>query len=865
MVTINDYDDSWNVAVATVVEGTVNGVIQDERKVRVDGTWYTLANDKTGAKSDDTDLYTVQNSVKEFVNKDAVTLYVVGDIAYYAEATKGNDINRSVLMVYDVQDDKDQWGDKNQIKVIFPTGDKKTVTLADDSAVTIDGDIEVKVGQMYYYMTNNDDEYLLTVLGTDANQEDAGYENVVTDTDGIDGEDSFGKRTIADEAIVFALVGGDDAKVYTGKTIKDAKLTGAATKVKHGQLGQALQETDNGFTYTRMMNIDIAKDTIDTTTAYGYLVTDATYSYNSELGQYVMEYSYWNGKELVDKIEITSSNKKDQMHKHTIIAFAEDGEYIKDVKPAEPNYAALVGYDNGKVSLNNENGYRDGIREENTVADVDADTITFYVDSNATSAEKIGQQGEGWDYVAPIRNGESLINVAYILDNDDKDVKFIVIDVDGQLEGHNTVDTDIDDGDEDTDVVDVLPSYSEKAVIENEALISGVRYLNNKLYVQFNNNTFDGASLISGELMIADSNGATRWVSFDDLAVTEGTHVSKVLEIPYSTSADGALYVSLVNGVAIDEWYVAYVDNTGKALTSDVIANATKTVANKAGEAIEVTIKLPANATEFKPTAALTNITKTAPGTNLNGSVAYTADIAFEGTLTAAGTQPKIVITTATATKYDASITVGNVTNIENGVGYASVPAITELAKGATDPGVDMTVQLTDAPANGDKLVVTYTVNGTEKKLTHIISNTNQPQTVDFNGKIDAVAGKTDIVITKIERYGVLTLPTNRTVTGSGSSNAATYADYVLTIGDTEVTATTGTMDVLYGTKVIVTTTAAAAPASGTDTITVTATGMTGTKTDTVANTASGDDLKVEITLTMQKTTSDFAVAVANA
>ena len=849
VVTKNVYDDSWNVVKADVVTGTVDGKVDNERKVRVDGTWYTLANAKDQTANTAATLYTVPNSRETFVNKDEITLYVVGGIAYYAESTKGNDVNRSVLMVYDVQDDFDQWGSKNQIKVIFPTDTKETVTVASNSSVAFGN---IKPGKMYYYTTNNDGEYLLTVLAD--NGEKAGYDKVVDDANGISNKNSFGGQTIADEAIVFALVGDDDAKVYSGKAIKDAALTGAATKTTYGQ---ALQDTDNGFTYTRMMNIDIDENTIDTTTNYGYLLADGTYSYNKDMGCYVMEYEFWNGSEVVNAIEKTSSNKEQSLVKHTIIAYAEDGDYIKDVKVADGlTYASMIGYSNGKVSLL----YNAGKPAQ--VADVDADTITFYVNSDASKSADIGQIGEGWDYVAPNKQ----INVAYVMDNDKEDVKFIVIDVDGQLSGKGSVgDAGNQGGNQgEPEEVEALPSTSERN-INITGRISGARYLNNTLYVQFNNVAYAGASKLSGELKITDSNGASVWKTFEDLGVTEGTQVSKVLAIPYTTTASGALTVSTTTNPAVDEWYVAYVDGTGKALTSDVIANATKTVANKAGEAIEVTIKLPANATEFKPTAALTNITKTAPGTDLNGSVAYTADIAFEGTLAAAGTQPKIVITAATATKYDASITVGNVTNIKNGVGYASVPAITELAKDATDPGVDMTVQLTDAPANGDKLVVTYTVNGTEKKLTHNISDTNQSQTVDFNGKIDAVAGKTDIVITKIERYGVLTLPTNRTVTGSASSGAATYANYVLTIGDTVVTETTGTMDVLYGAKVVVTTTAAAAPTANTDTITVTATGMTGTKTDTVANTASGDDLKVEITLTMQKTTSDFAVAVANA
>ena len=846
VVTINDYDDSWNVAVATVVEGTVNGVIQDERKVRVDGTWYTLANDKTGAKSDDTDLYTVQNSVKEFVNKDAVTLYVVGDIAYYAEATKGNDINRSVLMVYDVQDDKDQWGDKNQIKVIFPTGDKKTVTLADDSAVTIDGDIEVKVGQMYYYMTNNDDEYLLTVLGTDANQEDAGYENVVTDNDGIDGEDSFGKRTIADEAIVFALVGGDDAKVYSGKTIKDAKLTGAATEVKHDQLGQALQETDNGFTYTRMMNIDIAKDTIDTTTAYGYLVTDATYSYNSELGQYVMEYSYWNGEELVDKIEITSSNKKDQMHKHTIIAFAEDGEYIKDVKPADVTYAALVGYSNGSVSLNNEYG----IPKENTVADVDADTITFYVDSNATSAEKIGQKGEGWDYVAPIRNGESLINVAYILDNDDKDVKFIVIDVDGQLAGHDTVDTDIDDGDDgETGEVETLPNTSDMAVTVSGGM-GAARLVDNQLYVQFNATGITQAQTktVSGTLTITENGtGKISYVDFKDLAITKGTQASEVLKMAYTpASTTTSLTISPV--INVDEYYVAY-QIGGKDVTTDMVAaGATEYVKNEANAAINFTVKKPTGVSDF----TIANNTSVNVDTTNFAKADQKADVAITSKLTAAGVAP-VVKLTVTNNKYEVAANVrSGAYSKENGVLAVDI-ADTELS--STGGNVALTVVTTkDLVGTDNRIVVDYTIDGVAQ--TQVVENGAAKNTFSIDLATGALTKGITLEVTSIKVQAKF-----NAITATISQAGTLSKDGALKVmnGEKEVT-TSDWIDV--GTKLQLVATVST-NSSGSATLTPNSSTGLNTDTKTVAKDKTNEQVTWDYTMALGVTSLTAAVTAS--
>ena len=79
VITRDDYNtDKYKVEKATVVTGTVNGIVKNDRKVRVDGTWYTLANNNVGTPKT---LRTIPGTVEDFVNKDEVTLYVVGDVA----------------------------------------------------------------------------------------------------------------------------------------------------------------------------------------------------------------------------------------------------------------------------------------------------------------------------------------------------------------------------------------------------------------------------------------------------------------------------------------------------------------------------------------------------------------------------------------------------------------------------------------------------------------------------------------------------------------------------------------------------------------------------------------------------------------
>ena len=594
-------------------------------------------------------------------------------------------------------------------------------------------------------------------------------------------------------------------------------------------------------------------------------------------GVRVMRYTYWNGEEIVTSYEETNSNREPQIKKGAIIGFSlGEDDLITDVEYANFDntntlndinnngldlvYAAMSGYDaDGYIGIVDKDGDTDTF-------EFDGDTLAYYVNADAANSSDIGVEGSGLNYdLDADRDGRYPINIAYILDNDGDTIKFIVIDVDGDLlDGQKTGEAGQQPGGDETDEVETLPSTSEKA-INISAPISGARYLDGNLYVQFNHVSIDGASLISGELMITDSNGATRWVSFDELAVTEGTQVSKVLEIPYSTTADGALTVSVSGTLSVDEWYVEYVDGSNRPLANSVISHATETVANTAGAAISFTIEMPEGATEFKPNVDLTNVTKTAPAGNLDGSTAYTADVAFTGTLTAANRQPVVKISSVAASEYAASISVGNVTDTANGVGYATVNSITSIDAGEDDPGTDLTVGLIGAPVNGDRLVVTYTVNGEQKSLTHNISDTNTTQTVDLDGALDPVDGQTSIVITDIERQGELTLPANRTVSGSNSAGAATYGDYVLRVAGEVVEATTGTMWIAHGEDVTVTATATAAPAANTDTITVTAAGMDGTKTATIASGASGDALTVTIEMTMNTTGTITSVAVANA
>ena len=435
--TKNVYDDTWNIEEATAVSGTVNGRVINERKVRIDGDWYTLANNAAGAQDNDTDLYTIQTSRSEFTNGDEVTLYVVGDIVYMAKSATGNDANRTVLMVYDWKDDVGGWNNDQQAKVILANGDKETVTINDDDADAVAFE-DIKRGQMYSYDINNDDEFILTELDQDVESTLAGYDRVETST-GVTSSKVAG-TAIADDAVVFAMIGENDAAVYTGKQVKDAADGddyGEFTDTYNdaGALQQALIQSEGGFTYARMFNIEI--DELNSIVNYGWLLSDSVMS-RDENGDKVMEYTFWDGNEMRTDMQRTNRDLR-ELDAGTLITFSDDGEgYIKDVRAIDSGdgltEAAITAADGNKIAIIR----MEGVNTFEDVIEADSDTKVIYVDSNADNNEDKCVDEEGYGHYAGYDGTNRWINALYITGDDGK-VDFILIDVDGHLKGYDSL------------------------------------------------------------------------------------------------------------------------------------------------------------------------------------------------------------------------------------------------------------------------------------------------------------------------------------------------------------------------------------------------------------------------------------------
>ena len=435
-ITQNLYDDTWNVAKIEKVEGTVNGLVQNQRKIRVDGEWYTLANNKTGAQADGSDLYVVPGGRDTFTNGDKIAMYAIGSVVYFADSSTGNDANRSVLMAYASNVRGGDWNDSKQAKVILADGTKKTVNV-----ITIDGEPttedpvnagkikDLVVGKMYRYTINNDGDYSLFTLSNASSTDRAGYDSYVPNAGGKVAGSKIDKYMIADDAVVFALIGGDDAAVYTGKTIKNANQATWGTIPNGG----VLVEDTNGIDYARMFNI-VLGDELNEANNYAVLLSDAVRSKDD--AQYI-EYHLWNGSEVIDVKEKTDERREGYLLDGDVIAYENNGEgMIKSVDEVTGatgtgTEAAIRGYQNGDIRLLHADG-----RDE--AFEVNGDTTVIYFNTNNADDAR-GVTGDGYDYTAtPVEgvDGAYYGNAVYVLDNDGSTIEFILIDINGNLYGN---------------------------------------------------------------------------------------------------------------------------------------------------------------------------------------------------------------------------------------------------------------------------------------------------------------------------------------------------------------------------------------------------------------------------------------------
>ena len=396
--------DEDTLTKADTVKGEVSGL--KSGKIKVEGKWYTLAEEVKAPEVGDT-----------------VQLAVVGSYAYDVDTTVG--ASKDILLI---SANKKAENDLNkdytiEARAYFPDGSDKKITidkLSLDSSKSAD-DIKTEVNAdtlkntMFTYSKDKDGNYELRILG--ANNL-AGTDTYLDSKATYDANaDTIGGKKIADNAVVF-VIANDKIKVKTGKAVKDWKTSTKAT------VKGALIDEVNNINYVTYAALVVNGDQPNAAgdLQYAYLLADR---YETKLdGDKVTAYDVWNGTKEVTLYEDKSNQDVGTFKEGTAIAYHEDGNYINDV--ATLGAYAITGFDGkseGDIDLIKAN------EATNTGYTLDKDCVVIAMDDAAIK----GAEGSLASVSLAQKIGSKSVPNAYIAFDDGK-VIAIVYDINGQLD-----------------------------------------------------------------------------------------------------------------------------------------------------------------------------------------------------------------------------------------------------------------------------------------------------------------------------------------------------------------------------------------------------------------------------------------------
>ena len=311
IITKDLYNDNNLLTVADKATGAVEATKKASagyNQYQIDGTWYNEAPTNSGKD--------INTNVKPGVNAEYVA--VNGILFYAAKTSAGADQLTDVLFVAYVGQD----GLTNdQAKVMFPNGDKATITLKNAYSTTqagAKGDTIVP-GQFYEY-SKSGNTYELIDLSTDADfygnftYEDKLDLNVTAETVGSD--------KIADTADVIVWTSNEsgttvDYKHITGKQLKalvpdTLKVDGSDNNLNATTLGYFTSDVDGlnrasviAVEYNGSGTLGTAFDNISSNANYGFITKDAVKLANGKI-----KFTVWTGKENLEVIAEKSNEKQ---------------------------------------------------------------------------------------------------------------------------------------------------------------------------------------------------------------------------------------------------------------------------------------------------------------------------------------------------------------------------------------------------------------------------------------------------------------------------------------------------------------------------------------------------------------------------
>ena len=427
VITENNYNNNKDITIAekktgVAIQGT-KGKAPDYKEVRIDGTWYYVAADK---------------SLKNIKAGNTADVVVVNGVLFDAKKTSGTSAGMpDVLMVLA----KGTGLDNNKIKFVLPDGTIKTEEYKLGTAS------DVLEGTVYAWEMDGS-KYKLNALKNSASTDTDDYTKLNADSTvlksapgteiaegatvkyvGKSGTNDTGAVEIADSAKV--IIGyGADTKIVTGKQFK--ALTFSSKMVSALSTGNkaaaAYTSKVDGLTRVSLLFVKQTAEPsgFNTNDNYGYVVKDA---YTSADNYYT--FTMWNGTDNVDvKTKIKGVKAGDIIGYSSI----DDKSEIQDLK----NYGSKTESNGLQLgSITGVNSKKDGIVFEgkSDYYDITSDTVILYVDSKASKAEEIGVKGDKSSidsYVLDDDNDTVLkYNAKYVLSGDE--VSILVVDVNGDM------------------------------------------------------------------------------------------------------------------------------------------------------------------------------------------------------------------------------------------------------------------------------------------------------------------------------------------------------------------------------------------------------------------------------------------------
>ena len=572
IISYDRYNDCTRVAKADVITGKLDGLKKDStsenynankgtgvkyHEYQIGDEWYNGATDKDSR----TDISTVKAG-------DEVEAVVVNGVAWKIKRSSGNgslaDVTDIAMVV-----NKDAGIGGNQVKLQFFNDTTKVVDVDDDSTIKY---ASLNVGQLYEYSISGG-EYSFEGLSTeDDYYGDYTYAGTASYTIGGSNKNTLGK-TIDDTAkvILFENNGkdtGNDSKVITGKQLK--ALSTSTTAV-----GNAAYFTAdvNGLTRTAAIAMTVNKlpETTTSNDFYGYILSDAKESGTNEVSYTVLLEGADEAVTVYEKNAKTGDRKK-----NTLIGYKSlDGEdadkrYIDDVhlyKLGETNFGLGAITDvNSKQTTVQIAGW-DGSAVQNYERDVTADTVVFYIDTDAKTGSSTGSIRKATKWYddadgAMITSGDRYIANALYLIKDSDDLEVLVVESgDNQFRGKyadalkETYDTTTWSG----SIANVTAEYN--ASVQPVSLTLTTKNVPANTTVELKNAISSKGTSLTG------------------MALTASTKVA----------ANGSTTLSMTNvPVATVDDVITLTFTVGKGTENEFDASATITVVNKAIETSEI-------------------------------------------------------------------------------------------------------------------------------------------------------------------------------------------------------------------------------------------------------------------------------------